>query len=171
MDLDEKALIAQYRAGLEAEIKRRRFAKPGHNKDHCPLARDAEAKVAQFIQQLGYHVAPTVANSPFDLWAWSDNGGAARIEVKISLYNPWGSTGRYQAAIRNHEHDLVIFIARNGRDWPFILPALVVPPKNLTIWTKCPADSKPYRPYLEAWDILHQVIATHRPIGWQLPLL
>lgn len=171
MDTEEKAIIAQYRAQLDAEIKRRRFFTPPAKKDTGPLAREAEQWVSRFIEQLGYRAAPTVANAPFDLWAWDDNGGAARIEVKISLYHPYQNYGRYQAAIRNHEHDVVVFIARNGRDWPFVIPAPLVPAKSLTIWSKCPADSKPYRPYLAAWDVLHHAIAISRPIGWQLPLL
>jgi hypothetical protein len=172
MDWEEKAILQEYQNCLDAEIKRWRFIRsprPG-KRDKGPLAAEAELLVAQYIRGLGYHTCPTMANAPFDLWAWDDQGHAARIEVKISLYSAWRTSGRYQAAIRNHEHDLVIFIARNGIDWPFVVPAAAVPRTNLTIWTKCPADSKPWRPYLEAWDHLHQTIASQKPQGWQLPL-
>lgn len=168
MDWEEKYIVQQLRARqrISEFILRQTLDKTTNNL----LARQAEKWVARRMEAFGYHTAPTPAKHPFDLWAWNDRGGAIRVEVKISLYCPYHGYGRYQAAIRNHDHDLLIFVARNGRDWPFVIPAEIVPRTNLTIWTPCPGDSKPWRPYLEAWDYLHQAIASHQPIGWQLPL-
>lgn len=172
MEFEDRAIIQQYRSDLETEIRHRTFVnRTKSQRDFGPLARWAEYWCQRKIEALGYHTALTARNFPFDLWAWDDQGNAARIEVKFSLYFPfYRGGGRFQAHIRNHQHDLVIFIARNGRDWPFVIPAKAVPPKNLTIWSACPGDSKPWKPYLEAWDHLHQAIASHRPVGWQLPL-
>lgn len=167
-DIEETAILSELRMSLDREIKRRRFAKPTCKRDFSLFAREGEQIARSLIESLGYHVAPTVHTAPFDLWVWNECG-SARVEVKISMYHPArDGRGRYQAAIRNHEHDLVIFIARNGHDWPFVIPAKAVPKTSLTIWTKCPADSGPYRNFLQAWDHLHQAI---KPMGFQLPLL
>lgn len=172
MEWEDRAIIQNNRLELEAEIRQRHFAnRVKTHKDYSPLARQAEYWVLRKVESLGYHTALTARNFPFDLWAWDDQGNAARIEVKFSLFLPfYRGGGRYQAHIRNHQHDLVVFIARNGRDWPFVIPAERVPPTNLTIWTPCPGDSRPWKPYLEAWDYLRQTIASHQPAGWQLPL-
>lgn len=172
MDWEDRFIIQEYRADLLAEVKKWTYINRSSStkKDFGPLARQAEYWVARKIQLLGYYVAFTPGNSPFDLWAWNDDGLSARIEVKIATYQPYRTGGRYQACIRNHQHDLLVFVARNGKDWPFIIPGPLVPKTNLTIWTACPGESKTWQNYLEAWDYLHLAIVAGQQRGWQLPL-
>lgn len=137
------------------------------------LARQAEQQVAGRLRTRGYLVHPTTHKSPFDLWVQDQSGRAARVEVKISLYNQSSKGGRFQARIHNAVADLLIFIARNGRDWEFVIPmADISPRKNIAIWSACPADyAGRWAPYLDAWDNLDQAIQTGQAPAWQLALL
>lgn len=171
-DWEEKSIQQELRQQLNADIRRNQFAlqrrKPG--RAHLQLALEAEQLVTAQAQKMGYRVAPTTKNAPFDLWIW-DERGAARVEVKISRYVAHkDGYGRYQAAIRNHQHDLLVFIARNGQDWPFVIPAHQVPNKHLGIYTYKPYTSC-WAQYLFAWDYLQQAVSAGYPAGWQLPLL
>jgi hypothetical protein len=136
------------------------------------LAREAEQLVAERIQTMGYETHPTTHKCPFDLWVVDDER-AIRLEVKISLYHVSKKGGRYQADIRHHDQaDLLVFIARNGQDWPFVIPMVdVAPRRHIAIWSYCPADyCGQWAIYLEAWDHLHRAIAGAEPQVRQLSL-
>jgi len=136
------------------------------------LAREAERWVADRVQLMGYETHPTTHKCPFDLWV-TDAERAIRLEVKISLYHTGKKGGRYQADIRHHDQaELVVFIARNGRDWPFVIPmGDIAPRRNIAIWSYCPADyTGQWANYLEAWDHLHQALETAMPQARQLTL-
>jgi hypothetical protein len=137
------------------------------------LAREAEQIVAERVQELGYLAYPTTHKCPFDLWVEDYSKRAVRVEVKISLYHLSKRGGRYQADIRRHDQaDLLVFIARNGQDWPFVIPMVdVAPRRHIAIWSYCPADySGQWAIYLEAWDHLHRAIAAAEPQARQLSL-
>jgi len=143
----------------------------GHRRRSQELARDAERIVARLIRQMGYQVHPTTHKCPFDLWVSDAHGRAIRVEVKISLYNNSPAGGRYQANIRqHHDADLLVFIARNGRDWPFIIPmADITPRRNIAIWSYCPGDyTGRWAGYLNAWPLLDQIMAGSQPADYQL---
>lgn len=143
---------------------------------HLALAANVEAKVATFIRLLGYAAHQTTSRCPFDLWVANESGQAIRVEVKASLYNVCadaGKGGRYQANIRHHHQaDLVIFVARNGRDWPFVIPMAQLGNRaNIAIWSQCPADyTGRWAGYLNAWNYLDEAVARARPAVHQLAL-
>jgi len=93
MDWEDRFIIQEYRSDLDKEIKRRSYLSRSTKRDFGPLARQAECWAARKIEALGYHVAFTTSNSPFDLWAWNDDGLSARIEVKIATYQPYKTGG------------------------------------------------------------------------------
>lgn len=156
-----------------SEMIARRLALSEHRRQLVSLAREAEQAVATRLRAWGYAVHPTTHKCPFDLWVANPAGRAARVEVKISLYNqaPASRAGRFQASIHN-EADLVVFIARNGRDWPFVIPMpAIAPRRNIALWSGCPADyTGQWAPYLEAWDHLHRAVEQGQAPAWQLPL-
>ena len=137
------------------------------------LAREAEQRIAQRVQAMGYQANPTTHKAPFDLWVQDDLGRAVRVEVKISRYYYSKKGGRYQADVRHYDQaDLLVFIARNGQDWPFIIPmADIAPRRHVAIWSYCPADyNGQWAPYLNAWDHLQQAIEAAAAYSWQPPL-
>lgn len=133
------------------------------------LAAEAEEQVAELLRQMGYRVNPTTRNCAFDLWVADEADRAIKVEVKISLYNG----RRYQANIRHGKADLVVFIARNGSDWPYIIPMNEIGQRhNIAIWSKCPGDYKgQWQAYLNAWDHLHQAVSEAEPQSYQLSYL
>jgi hypothetical protein len=137
------------------------------------LAQEAEVLVARRIQTFGYQVYPTTHKAPFDLWVEDDVGRAVRVEVKISLYHLHRRGGRYQANVRHHRHaEILVFIARNGRDWPFVIPLPEIYPRtNVTIWAACPDDHHGrWAQYLDAWHYLHWAVEQAQPRARQLAL-
>lgn len=139
------------------------------------LSRQAEKKTAKFLRAQGYQVNFTTRKAPFDLWVADDQGRSASVEVKISLLHQNKAGNRYQATISPAEiiwADLVIFIARNGQDWPYVIPMRAIKPRrNIAIWTACPADYRgQWARYLQAWHHLEQAIITSPPRAWQLSL-
>ena len=129
------------------------------------LAREAEQQVARRVQSLGYQVNLTSHKCPFDLWVADHTGRAIQVEVKLSRYHQHKRGGHYQANIRHDQADLLIFIARNGRDWSFVIPmADVFPRNNITIWSHCPGEHLgQWARYLEAWEYLHRAIRQAPP--------
>jgi len=137
----------------------------------------AENEMACYLQgEFGYQVHLTTKQCPFDLWVADGQGRGARVEVKLSTCRlaSRGRGHRFQANIRRHKDaaDVLIFIARNGRDWPFVIPmGQVGSRRNIAIWSACPGNyTGQWAPYLEAWDYLHQTISHSRPCQWQLGL-
>jgi len=137
------------------------------------LSREAEQIVDELVQGMGYQTNPTSHKCPFDLWVRDDVGRAVRLEIKISRYHQakkGRSGGRYQADVRHHNQaDLLIFIARNSQDWPFVIPmADIAPRRNIALWSYHPEDyTGQWAPYLQAWEYLHQAIEVAEPRSWQ----
>jgi hypothetical protein len=125
------------------------------------LAQEAEWLVAKQMASFGYYVYPTTHKTPFDLWVENDAGHAIKAEVKISRYNQHKRGGRYQCNVRHHQADILVFICRNDRDWPFVIPLDEVYPRmNITIWAAHPDQSRgQWAPYLQAWHHLHQAVS------------
>lgn len=144
---------------VREDQQKARFRRPNaHN--HYPLARAVEQKVARIAAGLGYRVWTTTPNSPFDLWV-----EGCRVEIKASR---WQACGRYQAAVRNHAADLVVFDAIYGIDHFFIIPMdQVVPRQTIEVTSYEVAKySGRWAAYLEAWIWLQQAIerCPRRPI-------
>lgn len=137
------------------------------------LAREAERIVAEEVRSLGYYAYPTTHKCPFDLWVEDNAGRMIKVEVKISLYYVSNKGGRYQADVRHHDQaDLLVFIARNGQDWPFVIPmADIAPRRNIAIWSYYPRNySGQWAPYLKKWEHLHRAIEASQPQIRQQPL-
>ncbi len=141
------------------------------------LSREAEQIVDELVRKMGYRTNPTPHKCPFDLWVQDEVGRAVRLEVKISQYHrakKGRSGGRYQADVRHHDQaDLLVFIARNSQDWPFVIPmADIAPRRNIALWSYHPEDyTGQWASYLQAWEYLHQAIKVAEPRSWQTPLL
>jgi hypothetical protein len=153
--------------------RKRRFIGPAKTGDNHRLGRQAETAVTTRLQAMGYQVHPTTHKCPFDLWVADGQGRAIRVEVKISLYHSAGRHGsRFQARIHN-QADILIFIARNGTDWIYVIPmAAISSRKNIAIWSACPGDyTGQWAPYLNAWPQLIQAIQTAPARPYQPTLL
>ena len=148
--------------------------KNSHQLEAQRLSREAEQIVDRLVRQMGYHTQTTTHKCPFDLWVQDDTGRAVRIEVKISRFHALKKGGgRYQCDVRHHDQaDLLVFLARNGQDWPFVIPMThIVPRRNIAIWSYHPEDySGQWSPYLKAWEHLHQAIKAAPEYSWQPPL-
>lgn len=143
----------------------RRFTRPdsAHNR---AVERRAVDKVWDLAKSLGYRVNPTTKNAPFDLWI-----EGCKVEVKASKWYEGKKGGRYQAAIRNSQCDLLIFDCINGTDHLHFIPSPAIGGRrNIAVWSYAPEESTgQWRPFLEEVQFLHTAIeaATH---VWQPPL-
>jgi len=127
------------------------------------LAAAVEAEVAGRLRERGYFVARTGHNENFDLLV---NG--LRVEVKASTW----SHGRYQAALRGNDADILVFGCQNGSRHFFVIPFEEVRGlTNLCVYTADPERSVGrWRHWLEAWPVLDAAI--RRGLNhWQMPLL
>jgi hypothetical protein len=142
--------------------RHKRTPDSAHNK---ALEKRAVDKVITLANEWGYRVNPTTKNAPFDLWV-----EGAKVEVKASLYAESKKGHRYQAAIRNHLCDIVIFDCINGTDHLHFIPvAAIGTRRNIAVWSYDPAESTGlWRPFLEQPVYLHQAIEAANHI-WQPP--
>jgi len=163
-----------------------RFMKPPENKRPqqmamaMAMAREAENRVMERIQEMGYHVSPTYHNRLFDLWV-----EGIRVEVKVSGWHESPKGGRYQARIHHFNADVVVFDCVNpfprdpwgagrfnrGAHHYFVMPmADVKPHKNLAIWNYDPSRYVGrWMPYLEAWEHITEAVQAACRM-WQPPL-
>jgi hypothetical protein len=179
-ELDKDELYWQLRQENDQFLERQRWwwkhmangiLKSQAQRERQRLAREAEQLISGRLALMGYQVNPTTHKCPFDLWVADDQGRAVRVEVKISLYSQ--ASGRYQANIRHDQAELLVFIARNGRDWVYVIPMGDVTPRHhIAIWSYCPGDyTGRWAAYLEAWEYLRQALEQANPQSYQLPLL
>ncbi len=149
------------------------IAPPSRGRNNQRVAKKARYAVADLIRQQGYRVSHGVSSGK--LWV-TDGQRVARIEAKLAQHSQdQKGRNRYQAAIYNHQADLLIFIARDkdGHDHPFIIPmSAVTPRRNISIWSRNPEDySGQWAPYLNTWERLDQAIqAAVTQDDWQLSL-
>lgn len=123
-------------------------------------------RVVELVKSLGYRVNHTTKNAPFDLWI-----EGCKVEVKGSKWYDSDKGGRYQAAIRNKECDLLIFDCINGTDHLHFIPSPAIGcRRNISVWSYAPEESTgQWRPFLEETKFLHQAIEAANHI-WQPPL-
>ncbi len=114
----------------------------------------------------GYRVSRTKANSPFDLWV-----EGVRVEAKAARWHECMQGGRYQAAIRNHQADLLIFDCINGAHHLHVIPMTAIGAvKSIAVWSYDPTRSKGrWAQFLDAWAELDKAIDAANFV-WQLPL-
>jgi hypothetical protein len=168
MDLDEKITQEEFYRHYSQELSRTHWQlrHPKNSHDYSELEEKATKKVMELAQAMGYRVNRTVKNCPFDLWI-----EGTRVEVKAATWHESKKGGRYQAAIRNHTADLVIFDCINGTHHFLIIPMpAIAPRKSIAVWSYNPGNSTgQWVGYLEMWTHLKQAIAAANQT-WQPPL-
>lgn len=146
-----------------------KFGRPKPDWSNCAFGRQAVQKIISILAGSGYDIYTTPHKAPFDLWI-----GDVRIEVKVSRWiNPRQHPGRYQAAIRNHKADLILFDALNGSDHWFVIPMNQVAPRKtieITSYDVCVYSGR-WAEYLEAWHLLAQAVEAAKPRVKQLSLM
>lgn len=132
-------------------------------RDRKIFARQMENAIADRLRAAGYVVVPMPANEHFDLLV---NG--LRVEVKAAAL----SHGRYQAALRSNQADVLILACRSGEaDCYFIIPfELIAGRTHIEIRN---ADPSSYAGRLaawrEAWHVIDQRISAG-PLPYQTSL-
>lgn len=147
---------------FQEQLKREKAARfvrrPDNKRANMELERQATTRLIERLQKLGLtDVHPTPKNARFDLWV-----GNARVEIKAAR---WFATkrgaGRYQANMHKSQADVIVFVAINGCDHDFIIPAAAIGPrKTLEVNSY---DVSAYRGqwagYLEAYGLLLATVA------------
>lgn len=160
-DWEELAILQELRF---EQKQREMWLRFGHTQPSArqAMARRVVATILPWLLELGYPVNPTTHKCPFDLWV-----GGCRVEVKGSHWRPQKHC--YQASVRNHEADILIFDAINGADHFFIIPMADVSPRATVEITSYDVTAYKGRwiAYLERRDILQQAV---NDLTRQLPL-
>jgi hypothetical protein len=150
-------------------LKAQNYRASGTFRHQRAAERQAVAFVRRELQKRGLHVALTVKNAPFDAWVGVEpTGPAFRLEIKGATW----TANRYQAAIRNHTADLLIWDCINGSHHPFIIPmAAIRPRRNVAVWSADPAAyGGRWAEFLDAWQYVDRALTEARPHSRQLPL-
>lgn len=136
--------------------------------DQVALGRRVEVMAAEILGERG-HTAYLTSHKR----AWDLSVGGARVEVKGARWDG----RRYQAAIRNHQADVVLMaclddgaLAHRGAGddgvagW-FVIPAAAVGGRrNLAIWSRDPLQYiGRWTRWLEAWDVVDEAVAAAGP--------
>ncbi len=161
-DWEEKAIIHDLRQAQRHSEQIARFCNtPAGRRRALKLSKIAEDRIIGKIERIGYEVHRTTYNAPFDAWV-----AGCKIEFKASNWQ--NKAQRYQANIRHHNADMIIFDAINGSDHYFIIPMQAVKPRqSVEIYSyDVNRYAGQWSPYLEAWDVLDQAIkdTSHKPI-------
>ncbi len=143
-----------------------RYRQPRSPRDYRFTEREAVQAIIEQAEDRGYRVNRTRGNAPFDLWI-----EGAKAEVKGATWHESLKGGRYQAAIRNHAADVLLFDCINGSHHIFVIPmAAIVPKTSIAIWHYDPACYVgKWTPYLDAWDCLDEAVRYANHV-WQPPL-
>lgn len=164
--LDAEALVNGWREDpidtWRKQQKARQYIKPRQRDPNHEFGDEITAKIAGKLEEMGYIVETTSHKAHHDLLV----NGRLRIEVKAALWtrDRQGDQrrGRYQANLRKNRADLYIFVARNGRDHAFIIPAeAVAGQRSLTIRTNNPRHyTGRLARYYEAWGLVGEALAS-----------
>lgn len=147
-------------------LQAQRFRQPRNAHNYLTLEREAQAEIIRQAGQHGYQCSTTAHKAPFDLWI-----EGVMVEIKAATWHESRKGCRYQANIRNHTADIVIFDCINGAHHLHFIPMIeIIPRRHLAIWSHDPAlSSGQWLPFLEAWDYLEQAISQANHV-WQPPL-
>lgn len=165
-DWEEQAILQQYRQEQRKREMIARYASVAGRQQALRLARIAQERIIRKIEQMGFIVHQTTPNAPWDLWV-----GGCRVEAKASNWQQ--KAQRYQANVRHHQADVVIFDAINGTDHYFIIPMQEIQPrKSIEVYSYDVLDySGQWAEYLEQWDVLIQAIEATTDQPQQLSFL
>ena len=134
-------------------------------RDRNQFAREVEATIIDRLRETGRFVSRTTYHEHFDLLV-----DGLRVEVKAAAL----SGGRYQAALRSNDADVLVFVCCDGdRHHWFVIPFERV--RGLTHIEIRNADPAAYRGWMAAWRDAWHVIDQYIAAGlnhWQpaLPL-
>ncbi len=158
----------QEHAFFQDQIKREKAARfitrPRKTTANLELERQATARLIKRLRALGLaDIHPTTHSARFDLLV-----GNARVEVKAAQwYDTKRGAGRYQAGMHKSQADVVIFVAINGHDHDFVIPAAEIGRRKTLEVTSYDVNaySGQWSPYLEAYDVLLSAVeaAPYRP--------
>lgn len=132
--------------------------------DRKQFAHDVEADIIDHLRADGRYVSRAAANAHFDLLV-----DGLRVEVKAASL----SGGRYQAALRANDADVLLFVCHDGdQQHYFVIPFDRV--AHLTHIEIRNVDPAAYRGWMaawrDAWHLIDQLIA--RGLNhWQPALL
>jgi len=120
--------------------------------DRKAFAHDVESDIIDRLRE-NHYVSRTAANEHFDLLV-----DGLRIEVKAAAL----SGGRYQAAMRSNDADVLVFVCHDGeKKHYFVIPFEHV--AGLTHIEICNTDPTAYagwmRRWYDAWHLIDQLIA------------
>ena len=131
--------------------------------DRKQFAHDVESDIIDRLRE-NHYVSRAAANAHFDLLI-----DGLRVEVKAAAL----SGGRYQAALRANDADVIVFVCHDGEQQHyFVMPFDRV--RGLTHIEICNADPAAYAGWMaawrDAWHLIDQLIA--RGLNhWQPALL
>jgi hypothetical protein len=139
-----------------------RYSRARSDDPRKELAGYVEHQARLRLERLGFRVARTGYNDRWDLWC-----EGAKVEVKGATYR----SRRYQAAIRNHKADVLLFgCKRQGALDFFVIPApAYAHTNNIAVWSPNPADYQgQWSEFHNAWWLMDAIISrapAHQ--GWQ----
>lgn len=153
-DWESAAIVQELRQEQKQREMLARYTRPERQKA-LRLSYRVEARVLNKIRAMGYDVAETTKNAPFDAFV-----GGCRVEIKASNWGKLNRGGRYQANIRHCEADVLILVAINGQDHHFVIPMAEIGKRhNISVTSyNVMAYGGIWSPYLEAWDVLQQAV-------------
>jgi len=170
MDLlnDPEYVLHQMHKRERDAVRRRRFSRARSDDPRKELAGYVEQMARVRLARMGYRVARQGYNDSWDLVC-----EGLRLEVKGATF----SSRRYQAAIRNHQADLLLFGCQRPEDRPltfFVIPAEAYRHvHHISIWSEDPRTyAGKWMVYLEAWPWVDVLLS--RPEGklaWQPALM
>lgn len=162
-----EALHRENHAFLQAQNYQR--SSPGAGGDFTRFAAEVERRVIQKIEALGLQCNRTTNNAPWDVWV-----EGARVEIKAARWSDHqNGGGRYQAAIRNHQADVLVLVAVNGSDHFFVIPVREIEGLRslaITSYDVSEYEGK-WAVYRDRWDLLIEAVESARARGWQPKLI
>lgn len=154
-DWDEKALIAELRQDQRnREMWLRWSLNHPEQADIYTFYQQVQDRAKDRIEMLlGVEAIPQTYHSQYDLTV-----GNLTVEVKGSRWQD--KAQRYQADIRQHTADLVMFDAVNGTDHWFIIPmADLAPRRTIEVYSyHVERYQGQWAGYLEAWFLLVEMV-------------
>lgn len=152
MDWEDRAILQEFRQQQRDDQQRWRSTHVVARKHRIKMSNLALAELFPRLETFG-PVNLTTHKAGFDVWV-----GGCRVEFKASHWQD--KRNRYQADVRHHQGDILIFDAINGTHHYFVIPmATVFPRRKIEVYSydvaRCTGQ---WAAYLENWDVLRQAV-------------
>lgn len=164
--LDQELALHRMHKRIRELQQRTRFSRARSSDPRKELAGFVEYQALAQLRGMGLRVSRRGYNDHCDIWC-----EGISIEVKAASW----SSGRYQAAIRNHDADLLLLGCKTPDEkliW-FVIPAgAYADVSHISIWTEDPtASNGQWIDYLDAWWHLDAALMQAPKTPGQLTLL